>query len=53
MKQKYWMFKTIYICPVCGEETVYTEKMHTEKPKNKEECQEIRCDSSCQCIYYM
>jgi len=31
---KYWIFKTIYYCPICGKEQIYRERKYTEKPNN-------------------
>jgi hypothetical protein len=34
MKNKYWIYKTIYYCPLCGKEKIYRERRYTKKPKN-------------------
>jgi hypothetical protein len=33
-KKKYWIYKTIYYCPVCMSEKVYREREFTEKPED-------------------
>ena len=33
MKKKYWIYKTIDYCPVCGREDIYRERRYTKKPK--------------------
>ena len=33
MKKKYWIYKTVEYCPVCGREDIYRERRYTKKPK--------------------
>ena len=34
MTKKYWIFKTVYYCPLCGKEKVYRERRYTKKPES-------------------
>lgn len=31
---KYWIYKTIYYCPLCASSTEYRERMYTPKPED-------------------
>lgn len=40
--KKYWIYKTVYMCPLCGSEKVYRERMYTEKPIEWTERQSLK-----------
>ena len=35
--QKYWVYTTVYNCPLCGWEKSYRERRYTPKPENWQE----------------
>lgn len=47
-KQKYWYRITHYLCPVCGHDDVYRERVY-----DKEAAGHVyETDTTCQCYYY-
>jgi hypothetical protein len=40
IKGKYWYFKSLHECPVCGRSDTYRERRYTPKPENPQD----RCE---------
>ena len=32
--ENFWIYKTTYMCPLCGKEKVYRERKYDKKPKD-------------------
>ena len=40
-KKKYWIFRTVFYCPLCCREEIYLERKYTLKPKDYNERQKF------------
>lgn len=41
-EKKYWIYKTTYMCPVCGDEDVYRNRMENPKPEDWGDRNEVK-----------
>ncbi len=42
MEKKYWIYKVIWMCPVCGKEKYDRIRKYTKKPLKVEQRQTVR-----------
>jgi hypothetical protein len=50
VKGKYWIFKTVYECPLCGKECTYQEKRYDKKPDDYNKRYEF-IQNACDCHF--